>query len=266
MPKAKVPNRYAAIIERVFLQKYVSSSEVVGFDRDEFAQIAAELGVDLPKNLGDVVYSFRYRAELPASIRSTAKRGHEWVIEGVSRAKYRFAQVKISRITPRQNLAAIKIPDSTPEIVLANRLGDEQALLARIRYNRLIDVFLGITAYPLQSHLRTQLKSSVQIEIDEIYVGIDRNGRQFIVPVQAKGKKDKHGSVQTKQDLEFCEQAFPSLICRAISAQFLEDDRIVMFELCLEKGEVSVVEEKHYVLVPASEITTDDLNRYSNRA
>jgi hypothetical protein len=72
--------------------------------------------------------------------------------------------------------------------------------------------------------------------------------------------------VQTKQDLEFCEQAFPSLICRAISAQFLEDDRIVMFELCLEKGEVSVVEEKHYVLVPASEITTDDLNRYSNRA
>src|SRR5271157_4057421 len=32
---------------------------------------------------------------------------------------------------------------------------DEQALLAKVRYTRLIDTFLGITAYSLQNHLRT---------------------------------------------------------------------------------------------------------------
>ncbi len=58
---------------------------------------------------------------------------------------------------------------------------DEQALLARVRYNRLVDIFLGIRAYSLQIHLRTNVKSKGQIEIDEIYVGVDRHGSQYNV-------------------------------------------------------------------------------------
>jgi len=51
-------------------------------------------------------------------------------------------------------MAAIKIPDATPEIVAAYALSDEQALLAKVRYNRLLDIFLGVAAYSLQNHLR----------------------------------------------------------------------------------------------------------------
>ncbi|MDZ4280797.1 MAG: hypothetical protein U1C04_08505 [Hydrogenophaga sp.] len=116
--------------------------------------------------------------------------------------------------------------------------------------------------YSLQNHLRTNLKEIGQIEIDELYVGIDRYGRQFIVPVQAKGGKDKHGVVQTNQDIVYCQKKFPALVCRAVSAQFMSNDRIAMFELTVQDGEVKVVEEKHYLLVPSKSITTEDLNGY----
>ena len=260
---AKTPNRYSAIIARVFAIHYRRKGEAFEFTRDEFAGIAAELGIKLPKNVGDLIYSFRYRNELPDSILNTAKNGLEWIIEGAGRAKYRFRLVKLNRIVPREELLTIKVPDATPEIIAAYALGDEQALLAKVRYNRLVDVFLGITAYSLQNHLRTTVKDVGQIEIDEIYVGIDRHGRQFVVPVQAKGGSDKHGVVQTQQDVAFCEQAFKNLSCRPVSAQFMSNQRIAMFELTVVDGVIKVVDEKHYQLVASSAISADDLQAYS---
>jgi hypothetical protein len=257
------PNRYQAIIARVFSNHYSVEKKEFEFSRDEFVAIAKSLGIELPKNVGDVIYSFRYRNELPDSIRSTVASGLEWIIEGAGRARYRFKQVRFNRITPREELLTIKIPDATPEIITAYALSDEQALLAKVRYNRLIDVFLGITAFSLQNHLRTTVKNVGQIEIDEVYVGIDRHGRQFIVPVQAKGGSDKHGVVQTQQDILYCAQNFPNLICRAVSAQFMNDDRIAMFELLVQDGEIKVVDEKHYLLSSANIITPDDLKMYA---
>lgn len=52
-------------------------------------------------------------------------------------------------IEPDPMLATIKIPDGTPSIVKKYSVSDEQALLTIVRYNRLIDTFLGITCYSL---------------------------------------------------------------------------------------------------------------------
>ncbi|MBB6134608.1 hypothetical protein HD842_002750 [Massilia aurea] len=256
------PNRYQAIIQVVFDRHYEIGIKEFEFDRSEFKDIALHLGIELPDNLGDLPYSFRYRNELPAKIRETAEPGMEWLIKGAGRARYRFQQVKLNRIIPREELITIKIPDATPEIIGAYALNDEQALLAKVRYNRLIDIFMGVTAYSLQNHLRTTVKKIGQIEIDEIYVGIDRNGRQYVIPVQAKGGNDKHGSVQTGQDIACCAEKFPNLICRAVSAQFMTRGRIAMFELMLNDDEIFVVSEKHYQLVPAQSITESDLSIY----
>ena len=196
---------------------------------------------------------------MPKAIVGTQPTGFEWTIEGLGRARYAFRLAKISRIVPNPNLVTIKVPDSTPEIISAYALSDEQALLAIVRYNRLIDVFLGIASYSLQSHLRTSVVGIGQIEIDEVYVGVDRSGRQFVVPVQAKGGNDKIGVIQAKQDIACCEAKFPNLICRAISAQFVEQDLIALFELTVESGAIRIVDEAHYRLVPAGEITADDL-------
>ena len=263
--KARPLNRYQAIISAVFKQHFKKGESEFDFTRDEFVAIAQALKIELPKNVGDVIYSFRYRNELPEKIRATATAGSEWIIQGGGRARYRFKLVTLNRIVPRSELITIKVPDATPEIITAYALGDEQALLAKVRYNRLIDVFLGISASSLQNHLRTTVKAVGQIEIDEIYVGIDRHGRQFVVPVQAKGGSDKHGVVQTQQDVACCAEKFPGLICRPVSAQFMADNRIAMFELAVVGGDVKVVDEKHYQLVAASSISIEDLQQYSNR-
>jgi len=257
-------SRYQKLIEKVFFDEYKKGDAVVAFDRDELISGAEVLGIDVPKNLGDVIYSVRYRTPLPETILNTAKKGREWVIHGAGRAKYEFRLVKINRILPNENLVTIKIPDATPEIVLINALSDEQALLAKVRYNRLIDVFLGVTAYSLQNHLRTSVKDIGQIEIDEIYVAVDTHGRQFVLPVQAKGGKDELAIVQTSQDIACCAEKYPNLICRAISTQFIEDDLIAIFELTVEDDQVKVVQEKHYRLVPGKDISLEDLEQYRN--
>jgi hypothetical protein len=264
-----VPNkprsRYDVIIERIFARHHSARKLFFEFTREEFEETAMELGIKLPKNIGDVLYSFRYRKELPDSICKTAAEGREWIIEGNGIAKYRFRQSKANHIVPSENLVTIKVPNATPEIITAYAQTDEQALLAKVRYNRLIDIFLGIATYSLQNHLRTTVKAVGQIEIDEIYVGVDKYGRQFVIPVQAKGGSDKHGVVQTQQDIACCAEKFPALICRAVSAQFMSDNKIALFELTVEEGDIKVVEERHYQLVAASDISVNDLKAYSAR-
>jgi hypothetical protein len=255
-------NVYQRLIEKIFLDRYKDGATEVDFARVDLAPTAEALGVDLPANLGDVIYAIRYRVEMPEAIVATASEGKEWVIVGAGRAKYRFRMVAANRIVPNENLVTVKIPDATPEIVLTRALSDEQALLAKVRYNRLIDVFLGVTAYSLQNHLRTTVTGVGQIEIDEVYVAVDKFGRQFVLPVQAKGGADQLGVVQAEQDILWAAEKYPDLICRAIAAQFIEDDLIALFELTVEEDQVKVVEEKHYRLVPGREISPEDLETY----
>jgi hypothetical protein len=151
---------------------------------------------------------------LPPEIVATAPKGMEWGIELAGKGQYRFKLSKLMRIVPRPDLIAVKIPDATPEIISAYALTHEQSLLAKVRYNRLIDVFLGIASYSLQNHLQTFVKDIGQIEIDEVYVGVNRHGQQYVVPVQAKGGADQLGVTQTRQDIACCVQKFPRLTCR----------------------------------------------------
>ena len=255
-------NRYEHILETIFNAHYKPKMKSFEFARDEIVSVAAELGIKLPKNLGDLIYSFRFRADLPEMIVRTAPAGMEWIIRLAGRAKYRMALVRIVRIAPTPGRIRIKIPDATPEIVLRHAHGDEQALLAKVRYNRLIDLFLGVVAYSLQSHLRTTVPDVGQIETDELYVGVRNSGQQFIIPVQAKGGTDRIGAVQAEQDLALCRDVFPELTPRPVAVQFMRDDEgevIVMFELKQQGDDILIVDERHYRLVPADAITSDDL-------
>jgi hypothetical protein len=259
-------NVYTAIIERIFHSKYQVGTREVDFEREELVTAARELKIDLPKNLGDLVYSLRYRAGLPESIQNLAGEGETWIIRSTGRAKYRFVLVRSKPIMPNENMSTTKVPDATPGIVAKYALSDEQALLAKVRYNRLIDIFTGVACYSLQNHLRTTAPNMGQVETDEIYIGVDKKGAHYVFPVQAKGGNDKLSIVQIEQDLAVCAHKFPSLICRAIAAQFMAEGVIALFEF--EEGEhgVTICDEKHYRLVPPEEVTKADLEKYRNRA
>lgn len=251
-------------MEHIFFDHWVKGVTIFEFERGEIEAHAAKRDITLPKNIGDLIYSFRFRNPLPETILNTQPDGLEWIIEGAGRARYRFRLVKVTRILPSETLITIGIPDATPELIRAYALDDEQALLAIVRYNRLIDTFLGLTTYSLQNHLRTTVSGVGQIEIDEVYIGLDKHGCHYVIPVQAKGGNDQIGVVQIGQDLSFSAEKFPDMRCRPIAVQFMSEGVIALFELTLDEGQVKVVEERHYRLVPASEIDQKAIRGYRN--
>ena len=212
-----------------------------------------------------MVYSFRYRTELPSSILDEAPDGETWIIRAAGRGMYRFVLVSDTPLAPNPNLAVTKVPDATPGIIAKYAFSDEQAVLARVRYNRLVDIFLGITCYSLQNHLRTTAAGIGQVETDEIYVGVDKSGSHYVIPIQAKGGSDKISRVQIEQDIAICREKLPSLICRPLGTQLIRDDLIALFEFEEDGNDIRVASEKHYRLVVPDAVTDEDLSKYRQR-
>ncbi len=108
-------NRYVQIIESIFFKHYRKDATEVPFDRSDIVKSARELGIKLPKNLGDVLYSFRYRVSLPESIVKKAPAGLEWIIRPAGRAQYKFV------LTPQANLIPARFwPEPTRAFRIPN--------------------------------------------------------------------------------------------------------------------------------------------------
>ena len=256
-------NAYTRIIEEIFNAHYRTGETSVPFERREIEETARRLGIDVPKNLGDLVYSIRYRMPMPESIVATAALDRQWAILPAGRSVYEFRQVRFSEIKPNALLARTDIPDATPGAISLYALSDEQALLATVRYNRLIDIFSGLACYSLQNHLRTsvpiwnplrQRNESTQVETDELYVGIDKHGQHFAIPVEAKGESDSLNIVQIWQNALVCRSKLAGLPVRCIAVQAISDSVIALIELqTSDIDDIAVVEEKHYQLVVPDE-------------
>ncbi|MCI0379572.1 MAG: hypothetical protein L0215_18340 [Gemmataceae bacterium] len=259
----KKPNRYVRIIEKIFLDRFQTGMREVAFEREDIERVAKKLSLKLPKNLGDLIYTFRYRGNLPKTVEEKAPPGESWIIRPAGRGRYCFALSKQPIIKPNEALVETKIPNATPGIIEMYALSDEQALLAKLRYNRLIDVFSGITCYSLQNHLRTQVAELGQVETDEIYVGLDHKGAHYVFPVQVKGGNDQLNVVQIEQDVAMCRKKFPSLVCRPIGGQFIASDLIALFEFVSTEQGIAVAQEKHYRLVPPDQLTAEELEAYA---
>ena len=74
MPKkdtAKGPGKYEAIISDIFFRHWKTGLTEFVFDREEIHESADRLKLARVKNAGDVVYSYRYRKQLPDDILAT---------------------------------------------------------------------------------------------------------------------------------------------------------------------------------------------------
>ena len=256
--------KYDQIIEKIFEQNYRPEQLRVSFSRDELVHATEELGFERIKNLGDIPYSFRFRRELPDRIQQTAPDEAEWIIVGTGIGRYQFRLASPGKIIPTPHIKPIKVPDATPEIVRHYAPGsDEQALLTRARYNRLVDIFTALTCYSIQNHLRTTVSDIGQVEVDEIYVGVNKRGTHFVIPCQAKSPGDRFSIVQVMQDIALCEERYPNAICKPIAMQFMNENSVAILELAVidedELLRLNIVDEKHYKLVPRTQISDDEL-------
>ena len=111
-------------------------------------------------------------------------------------------------------------------------------MLAKARYSRLIDIFLGTVTYSHGSH--------------------------HVIPLQAKDSNDIFGIIRTIQDIAFCqsEDHYRYSICRLVSAQFLDADTIALFETVFDGRDVSIKQERHYRLTSREGIVARDLEHH----
>jgi len=221
---------YDKIIAALFRQKYKSSKtkDELGFTKDELAQTARKLKLDL-RNPPDVVYTYRTRKALPDAILAAGN----WILVPKGKGKFSFARTtRAPFIKIQQGLAHIEILNALPEIVQKYTATDEQGLLSTLRYNRLIDIFTGVTCFHLQSHIRTTISGEGQIEIDDLYVGVDEDGVEYILPTEAKSPddRDKLGWFQVANLVKFAAQYFPHLKCRAIAAKPMGNNAVCLIE------------------------------------
>lgn len=221
------------------------------FTKSDIEDAIRALSLELStRNIPDIAYTYRSgRSPLPEAI---LKYGN-WAIEGTGKGKYAFRKLTRSPYfdTP-SDIAITAIPDATPQIVLKYQSSDEQAFLARIRYNRLLDIFTSLTTYHLQGHFRTTVTGIGQVEIDDLYMGLDTDANGYILPVEAKASlKEKLGVVQITQMIRFATQQYPDLLIRPIAAKLLPDASYLFLEFTADTNpdQIATKRYKRYKLV-----------------
>lgn len=232
LPKQNSLSDYDKVIEVLFFKKFDAAGNPdvteLDFQKDELIHAAQSLNIVI-RNFPDVTYTYRSRGKLPDSI---CEKGH-WIIKQKGKSNYAFVKSKRAPFfTIQEGLASTDISNSLPEIVEKYIAEDEQGLLSAIRYNRLIDIFTGITCFHLQSHIRTTIEGEGQIEIDDLYVGLDHDGKEYILPLEAKSPddRDKLGWVQVANLVKFAHQNFPELKCRPICAKPVDLNTVYLIE------------------------------------
>lgn len=159
-------------------------------------------------------------------------------------------------ISPRSDMFPIKIPDATPGIVTAYVLNRKQNILARVRYNRLVDMFLGIITFSLQNTFLS-LDGETSIALDELYVGCDKFGRQFAIVVFIDA--DEALCENLTEVFDRINRRHPDLITRSIVINESHDGRLSMLEIAIEADQIQVLTERCYKLVPPKSISRDDI-------
>jgi hypothetical protein len=252
-----------AVMTKVFQKHFVRGSSQVPFTMDEIREAIAEVQKRSPsykeKNVADVRYAYTSgRQQLPVTIDKLGP----WMIEGRGKGLYAFVKLLDSPVVKIQSdLVTIRLPDATPEIVLQYAGGDEQGVLAKLRYNRLLDIFLGITCYHLQGHWRTTVGKKGQIEMDDLYVGLNTEGQQFVIPIEAKSANDHLAKTQIVQLVNFAIERYPKLILRPVGIQEMKDDSLVLVEFTAgaHPDKIKIKHIRRYSLVPFDDVPLEEL-------
>lgn len=258
---SSVDNNRDAVIQRVFEKNYASGALEVPFTKtdvlDAIALVAKKNPAYKEYNVPDVRYQYASgRRPLPKGV----DRYGPWMIVGRGKGKYAFVKLAVgTRVKIQDDLLPILLPDATPEIVLAYAGDDEQGILAKIHYNRLLDIFLQLTCYHLQNHWKTTIADRGQCEIDDLYVALDTTGKQFVIPVESKSAGDSLNKTQIVQGIDFAKERFPKLILRPVGVQEMKDGSLVFVEFtpAIHPDDIKVKSMRRYKLVPMAEVPID---------
>jgi hypothetical protein len=242
--------QYDEVISRLFHRHYQPGQKRLFFEKDEIDEVCQELNIRI-RNIPDIPYTYRVRRELPADI---LKSGN-WAIESTGKSSYAF---RLLENLPRfdiqfRDYEPISIFNAIPEVVDGLLRHDEQSLLTKILYNRLIDIFAGLTCFHIQNHYRSFVDNIGEVELDAIYVGVSKAGELFVIPVEAKSQADSDmlGRIQISQMAQLVKQDFPQLARRILAVKELFDGTvgIVEFNDRDDPDEIKILSVARYKLI-----------------
>jgi hypothetical protein len=117
-----------------------------------------------------------------------------------------------------------------------------------IEYTHLLDDLLQATCYHVQSHLRTTGSLGQQIEADDVYIG-RKDGERFVVPIEAKGGKEKLGYSQMKSTINAVRKKFEGYLVIPVGIKQTADGKIIAikFDYTMKGEEVESITLKKAV-------------------
>lgn len=86
------------------------------------------------------------------------------------------------------------------------------------------------------------------------------DGKQYVIPIEAKGRKDRISKTQIVQMVEFAGKRYPRLIMRPVGIKEITDKDIVMILFASGKSpdDVKIREMRRYKLVPISQCPVNE--------
>ncbi len=223
------PTGYDKALLEIFQRHYRQGARYLKFNKDELAEACRKQGITI-RNIPDVIYAYRSRRKLPSAIQET---GH-WAIEAAGKGAYAFRLLDNPPHfdIPFPDYAPVDIYNALPEVVEGLLREDEQSLLTTVLYNRLVDIFTGLTCFHIQNHYRGFVKELGEVELDALYAGVDKTGALYVLPVEAKSQAENEliGRIQISQMVKLVQQDFADLRRRILAIKALPDSTIAMVE------------------------------------
>lgn len=182
------------------------------------------------KNVPDIVYTFRARADLPQEILNHGN----YAIAGRGRGRYAFVRIpRPNRFATPPNVRRERIISREPRWVGQYMGSDEQCMLSSVNTNDLVRRHLNLhAAFQLQAHRRTTVRGWGQVELDGWYVGEGENATHVGIAIEAKDEADgdRLNVAQLYGAALALRQGFGDLPVRLIGAKPTGNRRILMCE------------------------------------
>ncbi len=220
------------------------------FTQADLRKAAERLNLEV-RNFPDLTYNLRSRSPLPPEIVAA---GYTTIaIRG--RGKYALVtaadKVEVPSETDVLQVSTKPIPVAIRDILGA----DEQGILSAMRYMDLVSDFMGTRAYHLQGHLRTSGSFGQQVEADDVWVAQYGDKSRSILPIEAKGPRERLGLHQMMSTVDAVLKKIPGFPVVPLAVQLEANGLVALIEFAYRVADNTITQVvptrfKRYLLSP----------------
>jgi len=197
----------------------------INFSQADLRKAAEELGLEV-RNFPDLTYNLRSRSPLPQEILDA---GYTTI---AMRGRGRYAlvtgqdKVEVPSSTEVVDISTAPVPEAIRDILRA----DEQSILSAMRYMDVVANFIGTRAFHLQGHLRTTGGLGQQVEADDVWVAVNKDKSRIILPIEAKGPRERIGRHQMMSTIDAVLAKIPGFPVVPLAAQLESNGFLLMIQ------------------------------------